>query len=119
MIAKILGVIWVVLGILWVAKPQVLRGRLSKKMTRRVKWIVFAFILVFGLSLIGSIIKAQGIFLKIVGLTGLIIVIKVILIITSKTSEKILEWWQGRPLLFFRIWGLFIFAIGAILIFGK
>lgn len=112
MLSKILGGIWILLGILWFAKPQVLRDRLKRKMARKIKWIIFGFILVFGFSLLGSIIKAEGLFLKIVGIAGLIIVVKAILLVTTKTSDKMTNWWQDRPLIFFRFWGLFFLATG-------
>ena len=117
MLIKILGIIWVILGILWVAKPQILRNRIKKKMLRKIKWIVFGFVLVFGLSIIGSIIKAQGLFLKVIGVIALIVIIKSLLLVTSKTSEKMLGWLQESPLQLFRLWGFFIFAMGVMLVF--
>ena len=117
MFAKIFGTIWLILGLLWIIKPQMLRNRLKKKMTRKIRWTVFGFILIFGLSLLGGLIRTEGIFLKIVGLIGLVIVIKGLLLITSKTSEKLIGWWQGRPLVAFRILGLFIFIMGFSLLF--
>ena len=117
MLAKIIGIIWIILGMLWLIKPQTLRDRLKRKMTRKIKWIVFLFILFFALSLLGSIIRAEGASLKIVGLLGLFIVIKSLYLVTAKTADKISTWWQGRSLLFFRLWGLFILATGVMLIF--
>ena len=114
--AKILGIIWVALGILWSAKPQLLRNRLMKKMNRKMRWAVYGFILMFIFLLIGSIIKAQGLLPKIVGLIGTVVVVKGILLIISKTSEKMSGWWAKRPLIFFRIWGLIILIAGILLI---
>jgi len=116
MIGKILGIIWIILGALWIIKPQILRDRMKKKMTRKLRWVVFIFIMIFGLSLIGGVIRAEGFLLKLVGIIGFIIVIKGVLLATSKTSEKILGWWQSKPLVFFRIWGLFVLLMGAALI---
>ena len=116
MIANILGTIWVVLGLLWLAKPQLLKNRLVKKMNRKMRRIVYAFILVFIFLLIGSIIKAQGFLPKVVGLIGIIIVIKGIRLITAKTSEKMSGWLAKRPLGFFRVWGLIILVAGILLV---
>ena len=116
MFAKILGTIWIILGLLWLVKPEMLKNRLKRKMNRRIRRIVFGFILTFGLLLIGSIIKVHGFLSKIIGLVGMIITIKAILLLISKTSEKIFDWWAGRPLLFFRIWALSILLIGITLI---
>lgn len=117
MFAKILGIIWIVLGVLWVAKPQIPKERLKRKMARKIKWVVFGFVALFAFTLIGSILKAQGMPLKIVGLIALVVVARTILLVTSKTSEKVSAWWQGRSLVFFRIWGLFFLAMGTGLIF--
>ena len=118
MLSRILGIIWILLGALWIIKPQILRDRMKKKMTRKLRWIVFIFIMAFGFSLIGGVIRAEGFLLKIVGIIGLIIVIKGALLATSKTSEKILSWWQSKPILFFRIWGFFVLIMGVALMFA-
>ena len=114
--AKILGIIWIALGLLWSAKPQLLRNRLMRKMNRKMRWTVYGFMLMFIFLLIGSIIKAQGLLPKIIGLIGMIIVVKGILLITSKTSEKMSGWWAKRPLVFFRVCGIIILIVGILLI---
>ena len=116
MIAKILGMIWVILGLLWLVRPAMLRRRLTKKMTRKMKWAVYGFILVLMFSLFGVVIKAEGLFLKIAGLIGVFIVINAILSITAKASEKISDFWTKKPLAFFRIWGLVVLISGILLI---
>ena len=73
MIYNIVGVIWVILGLLWLIKPEVLKNRLKRKMNRRMKWIVYGFVLVFSFILIGSVIRAQGLFLKIIGIIGIVV----------------------------------------------
>ena len=78
-------------------------------MSRKVRWTVYGFLLVFGFLMMGSVFKAPGLVPKIVGIIGIIITIKVILMITSKTSEKIFGWLAKKPLIIFRIWALFIF----------
>ncbi len=117
MLAKILGIIWIVLGLLWIARPRILKNRLQKKMDRKLRRVVFGFVLVFGFLMIGSVITAEGLLPKIIGLIGIIITIKAILLFTSKASEKIINWLAGKPLIFFRIWAVFILAIGLALMF--
>ena len=116
MIAKILGTIWILLGILWVIRPQMLRRRLLKKMNRRMRWAVYGFIFVFVFSLTGIVIKAQGLLFKIAGLIGIFLAARYVLSITSKASEKIARLGSEKSLLFFRIWGIVVFVSGILLI---
>lgn len=116
MLSKILGVATIMMGLLWLAKPQVLQNRLKKKMNRNLKFTVFGFVIVFGFLVLGSVIKAPGLIPKLIGIVGLVIAIKGIRMFTSKASEKILGWWANKPLGFFRIWAAFILATGIALL---
>ena len=115
MLSKILGVISILAGILWIIKPLALRERLKKKINRKLRWIVYGFIMVFGFLIIVSVFKAPGLLYKIVGMIGMIIAIKGILLITSKTSDKMFDWLATKPLGFFRIWGCIVLAMGIML----
>ena len=116
MLAKILGTISVLMGLLWLMKPEALKNRIKKKMNRKLMFIVYGFIIVFGFMIIGSVIGAPGLLPKIIGIAGMIIVIKGILMLTRKGSGKMIDWLQAKPLLFFRVWALFIIVIGIMLI---
>ena len=117
MLSTIIGVLWIILGLFWLFRPEALKNRLKRKMNRRMKLTVYIFVLVFGVLLIGSVFKVRGILPKVIGIIGMLITIKVITLITSKTSEKFLEWWEGRPIVFFRVWALCMLAIGTALLF--
>ena len=78
---------------------------------------VFFFSLVFSFMMMGSALKVPGIMSKIVAIVGLLLAIKVIMLITSKTSEKVFDWLGGRSLIFFRAVALFIVTIGVIMVF--
>ena len=114
--AKILGMIWIALGILWALKPAILRDRLKKKMTRKIKLTLYVFFLVFGLLMVGSVIKLPGLLPKVVGIMGIILVIKTLVLILSKTSEKLCEWWLKQPLVIFRLQAVWFIIIGIILL---
>jgi len=115
MLLKIVGVLWILFGLLWTVKPEMLRNRLKRKINRKVRWIVFGFILVFGIMMMGSIFKTSGLLSKIVGIIGMIIAIRVIMLLTSKTSEKVFEWMARRTVRSFRIGAFLIFVIGVML----
>ncbi len=115
MIAKIFGIIWILLGILWIFKPQMLRNRFKKKMSRKGRRIFFFFILMASFVMVGSVIKAPRMTAKIVGVIGMFVAIKAIMVLTSRTSEKVLSWWAERPLGIFRAWAVVIFITGVLL----
>jgi hypothetical protein len=115
MLSKVLGIATVLIGLLWLAKPQILQNRLKRKMGRKLRFAVFGFIVAFGFLIVGSAFRAPGLLPKIVGIIGLVIAIKGILVITSKASEKMLEWLGERPLSFFRIWATVVVATGVML----
>lgn len=117
MISKIIGMIWILFGILWLFKPDLLKNRLKKKMSRKVRRTISGIIIVFGLFLIGGIITSPGLLVKIIGIIGVIIMVKAVLVLTSKTSEKALEWLADRSLLVFRIWAGVVLLAGAALVF--
>ena len=116
MFSKIVGTISIITGLLWLLRPEALKNRLKKKMNRKLKLTVYVFIIIFGFLLIGSVLGARGILPKIVGIIGMVITIKGILLITSKTSEKMSEWVANKPLQFFRIWALAVLTIGIMLL---
>jgi len=118
MLAKILGILWIGLGLLWLLKPAALKNRLQRKMNRKMRFVVYGFILVFGFLMIGSVIKTPGLLSKAIGVIGMIVAIRAIMLITSKTSEKVFEWWGNRPLGFYRIWALCMLIIGGMMIYA-
>ena len=120
MITKIVGTIWALLGILWLLKPEMLKNRLKKKMNKKMRRIVLAFCIVFGVMMTGNIFKLAGIVPKIIGIAGIFITIKAIMLITSKTSEKFFDWWGERPVQVFRVLALVFFGLGmSMLVFVK
>jgi len=112
MLTKIIGVIWILSGLWWFFKPESLKRRLARKMSRKFRFIIYGFIIAFGLVIIGSVLKAEGIIAKIVGIVGIVITIKAILLLTSKTSGKMIEWLVEKPVKFFRI------MAGIMIVFG-
>ena len=118
MLSDLFGGLWVLIGLWWLIKPESLRNRLQRKLNRRMKFMVYGFVFMFGILILGSVIKVQGLVPKIIGVFGMFLAIKAIVAVTSKTSEKFIEWWGSRSLAFFRVWAGFFIAVGAYLIFA-
>ncbi|MBN1353469.1 MAG: hypothetical protein JW994_02220 [Candidatus Omnitrophica bacterium] len=116
MLSKILGTLSVLGGLLWLVKPEALKNRLTRKMDRTLRRVIFLFIVVFGFLIIVSVIKSPGLLSKAVGVIGLVITVKGIQLITSKASGKMSEWLSGKSMLFFRIWAAAICVFGIMLI---
>ncbi len=114
--AKILGIIWLILGIIWLIKPEVLKNRLKRKMNRKIRFTVYGSLIIIGIFMIGSILKAPGLIPKIIGVLGAVLIVKAVLLLLSKASEKMWEWWAGQPLIFFRLQAIVFIVIGLMLI---
>ena len=119
MFYRILGIIWMLAGVMWFIRPEAFRNRLKNKMNRKMRRVVFVFLFVLGIVLAGNIVKVHGILPKIVGLVGMIIAIKAVMLLTSKTSETFFSWWTDKPLSFFRLWSAAMVVVGLMLIFFR
>lgn len=113
MLKTILGIIWIALGLWWVVRPEALKARLKRKMNRRIRFMVFFFAIMLGLVVAGSVLNVQGMIAKVIGIAGLVIAIKAIMVLTSRSAEKVLSWWGNRPVMFFRIWAVIFILLGA------
>lgn len=117
MFSRILGIIWIILGVLWTVKPAVLRRRLIKKTNRKIRWAVYGLIVALAFSLIGVVLKAQGLALKLAGLIGIVATVRTTLFFTAEAQAKVTDWGTKQSLLIFRIWGAVILVIGLFLFF--
>jgi len=116
MLSNILGAITVLTGILWFVKPEMLRNKLKKKLNRKLRTAICGFIVFFGFLIIRSVMKLYGIIPRILGIIGLIMIIKGLLLLMTQTSQKLLEWMADRPLVFFKIWAACVVVMGIMLI---
>ena len=119
MALKIVGIVWFLLGLLWLAKPAMLQNSIKKKANKKIKKLIAGVILLMGLSLVGTVFSFPGIISKIIAVVGLSMVIKAIMLLTSKTSEKLIEWFENRSIKIFRVIGLAVCIMGAVLFVVK
>jgi hypothetical protein len=75
-------------------------------------------ILVAGLTLVGAVFRVPGIPARIIMLAGLIMTIRAIQLMTTKTSEHVLDWFEGRTVRFYRIWALCVTGMGVLMFFA-
>lgn len=112
MIAVILGWILIIIGVLFLLKPQLLKNRLQKKGLKKLKRYMFFMLVSLGGLFIGVAWGIPGIFGKILMVLGITGILKGFFILKAKAAEKIIEWLSAQPLIFFRISACFHIVIG-------
>ncbi|UCH12065.1 MAG: hypothetical protein JSW18_04415 [Candidatus Omnitrophota bacterium] len=116
MFIKIVGYIWLGMGIILLIRPQVLKKRLLKKGLRRLRKLFALLALVLGGLLISIGFKFQGILPKILVILGILGIIKGFLLLNSKSSDALFNWAAELPLTYFRIGACCQIAIGIIIL---
>ena len=114
MISKIIGAIWLLFGIYWFIRPEALKIKFARKVNKKIKVTVFLFIFSLGAMTAISLWKVSGLIPKIGTVIGLIMAIKAIMLITTKSSEKFIKWWSNRPEVFFRVISVLFIIIGIV-----
>ena len=103
MFAKIVGTIFILLGVLFFLYPELLRGSLRRKAVRK---------------LISTGWKYEGLLSKLLTLAGIIALIKGLLFLNSTATEKITAWILQRPKRHLQIFAAGQIALGLLILFG-
>lgn len=112
MFTKIFGSIWIVAGIFFVLKPQMLKRSIQRKSLKRIrKYFIMAAILL-GAMLISLGRRFHGPLAGVVVILGIISVVKGFFFVKAKSADKIVGWFAERPLVYFRIGGCFYILTG-------
>jgi uncharacterized protein YjeT (DUF2065 family) len=113
-IRDIIGIIWILIGVIGLIKPVFIRNFLNKK-TRMRKFkffILFAFILIsFFLELF---FRFDQLIIRIVIAVGFIFILKLILMLNKKVSEKIAEYLLKVPCIYLRLIALIFLVMGIV-----
>ena len=116
MFAKILGCAWIILGIVFLMKPQMLQNRLQKKGIKKARKYLFAAALALSSMILSIAWNSEGILAKIVFIIGLVGIFKSMFFLKEKTSEKLVEWLSKKPMKFFSIWAAAQICFGMMLL---
>lgn len=115
MFFRLIGILWIVLGIWWVMRPQGLKRRFRRKTRRTRRKILFlAIILIAGLFL-SAAKYAHGIVANVFLIIGVLGAIKAVFFLTSKAADKAIDWWLEKPLWMWRLWAVCFIIIGILL----
>lgn len=112
MIAKIIGLIWVVWGILILVKPEILRKKLQTKGIKKLKKNLFLLTLFLSITLIIASLKASGLLPKVLLILGIIGIFKAFIFLKSKASDKLIAFSANLSLSVYRAGGAFYIILG-------
>lgn len=112
MIAKIIGFIWVVWGILILIKPGILRNSLQKKGSKKIKKNLFLLTLFLSITLIIASLKASGLLPKVLLVLGIIGIFKAFIFLKSKASDKLIAFSANLSLTVYRVGGVLYVILG-------
>ena len=109
MFFKIIGILWICLGIWWVMRPQGLKRRFRKKVKRSRRKLLFLIILLMAGLFLSAAKYAHGLLASAFLMIGVLAIIKAVFFFSSKAAEKTIDWWLEKPLWVWRVWaGSFI-----------
>lgn len=116
MLVKIIGYIFIILGLFFLIKPAVLKRRLQKKVVKRSRKILFLILLFLGGLFLTAAFKSTGILSKLLIILGIIALIKGLFFLSAKASEKIIGWFSTQPLIIFRFLAITYIILGIIML---
>lgn len=116
MFILLLGWFWIIAGVLFLLKPEMMRNRLQKKSAKKLKKILFFITIFLSMMLISAAWKAHGILSKIVMIIGIIGIFKGFFLLKAKAADKILEWYVKQPVNFFRFGACLQILVGVLIL---
>jgi hypothetical protein len=116
MLIKLLGWFWIITGILFFLKPEMLRRRLQKKTLKNLKKYLFLIVITLSIFLISAAWRSEGLLSKVVMVLGIIGIFKGFFLLKAKAAEKILGWFIKQPSIFFRFGASLQIIIGIIIL---
>ncbi|MBU1853713.1 MAG: hypothetical protein KJ957_06700 [Candidatus Omnitrophica bacterium] len=112
MFFRIIGLLWIILGIWWIMRPQTLRRRFTRKVKKTRRKLLFLIIILVAGLFLSAAKYTHGILANVFLIAGILGIIKAIFFITSKSAERILDWWVEKPLWLWRLWAACFVLIG-------
>ena len=117
-VIKIIGIIIVLIGILFLLKPDVMKKLMGfMKKGRR---IYLAGILRFALSVIFLLGAGECYYKWIIAAFGIIFLISGLLIFTlgPEKIRRMLDWYQNQPIMIFRVIAGIVLICGAVIVYS-
>lgn len=117
MFFRIIGILWILLGLWWVMRPQSLKRRFAKKVRKTRRRLLLMVIIIASGLFLSAAKYSHGTLATVLLIIGILGLIKAVFFFTSKSADKIMDWWAERPLWMWRLWAGGFILIG--LLFQK
>lgn len=118
MLSNALGTIVILLGILFFRYPESLRRRLRRKAVRKLRRYFFAALFCVGILFISVGWRHEGLLPKVLVILGIVVLLKGLLFLNSKATEKVTEWILARPVLHLKVFAVGQIALGVAILLG-
>jgi len=117
-VVKIIGIVFVFIGIVYLLKPGVLKSFVE--FFKKGKRIYFVGLIRFVLAVIFLLAANQCKTSWVIIVFGILFMISGLLVfmLGAKRLKSILEWWQRQSSLLLRLMGLIALAVGAVIIYS-
>lgn len=117
MFFRMIGILWIALGIWWIMRPRALKRMFARKIKKTRRKALFLVIIVLSGLFVFAAGYAHGVIANIMLIMGLLGIIKAFFFLTSKAADRLMDWWLDRPLWLWRVWAGGFVLIG--LLFQK
>lgn len=117
-LTKLIGVFIVSMGAMIMLKPETMKHLITFLQQGRRLYILGLVRILLGIILILAASECR--LVEVVVVLGILVLIKgfIIFIIVPEKINAMLNWWANRPSLILRFLGLFVIAIGALLVYS-
>jgi hypothetical protein len=114
MINKIIGAIWILIGLIGLIKPLYIHNMFKKKAGKRKFKLFIALVFIFGSIIVELFFKYNNVFWRIATAIVFLAALKGFWWVNKKAGEKITGYLSQVPLVYFRIIALIFIAVGFI-----
>ena len=117
LVVRIIGVVFVGLGIIMVINPQVIKGLLAFYKQGRKLYLLGALRLLMGIIFLLGASQCRRVIAVII--LGILFILGGVLIFAVRLEKmkSILSWWEKRPLFVLRLTGLLILGLGGLVVY--
>lgn len=117
-VVKIVGVVFVVIGIIYLIKPGVIKSLME--FFKQGKRLYFAGLIRFALAIVFLLAARECDITWVIVVFGFLFIISglLIFILGLERLRSMIDWWQKQSLLLLRVIALITLALGAIILYS-